>query len=397
MGIVTMALNSSPAARCPLPVTVLSGFTGAGKTALLDQLLHHRRGQRLAVIAPANHAPGCPLPAGSCRVHTAEKLVHLATEAGSYALRADLLLEAGQLARAGQFDGLLVENPGLAALQPVVRTFALGNPAYGLDLPQRTRLDSLVTVVDATRFLPDFRAPPDLPAATSGHPAPAPLRARAEVLAEQVEHANVLVLNQADQLAAAGCHRLRALLRHLNPTACLVETRRGEVPTADLLATVLAYPGVAGPAHQVPPAAGGISAQEFRDERPFHPARLWYFLHGGGAAGLLRAQGLCWLASRPEDVLSWQQAGPACRLAPAGTWWAAVPDRHQDPGFRRDAAALRARWHPQFQDRVNTLRFIGLDLDPARFRADLTACLCTPLEISRWRRGATFSDPWPQN
>ena len=379
-----MASTSSSVARPRLPVTVLSGFAGAGKTTLLHQLLHHRAGQRLAVITPEDHAP-----VGSCHVRTTEKIIHLATEADSYALRADLLLEAGQLARAGHLDGLLVENPGLAALQPVVRTFALGNPAYGLDLPQRTRLASLVTVVDATRFLPDFLAPPDLPAAASGPTTP--LRARAEVLAEQVEHANVLVLNQADQLAAAERHRLRALLHQLSPTACLVETRRGEVPATAQLATILAYPG---PAHQAPPAAG-ISTQEFRDERPFHPARLWYFLHGRGAAGLLRSQGLCWLASRSEDVLSWQQAGPAGQLAPVGTWWAAVPDRDRDPGFRRAAPVLRARWHPQFQDRVNTLRFIGLDLNPARFCAELTACLCTPLEISRWRRGATFSDPWP--
>jgi hypothetical protein len=78
-----------------------------------------------------------------------------------------------------------------------------------------------------------------------------------------------------------------------------------------------------------------------------------------------------------------------------GTWWAAVPNRHLDPGYQRDARALRARWHPQFQDRVNTLSFTGLNLDKARRRADLTACLCTPLEISRWRRGAIFPEPWP--
>ncbi|GAA3945405.1 GTP-binding protein [Hymenobacter algoricola] len=390
-----MPINAipSPAPR-RLSVTVLNGFSGAGKTTLLNHLLHERKELNVAVIV-SDQRPAAATEAAGTLSRTEEKVVRLATAAGSHELRADLLLEAGRLAREPGFDYLLVENPGLAALKPVVRTFALGHPAYGLDLPQRTRLDALVTVVDAARFLPDFRAPADLPAAVDvGFPAGSPpLRARAEVLVEQVEQANVLVLNKTDQVSPEALRPLRALLHHLNPGARLVEASFGRVDPAELLDTGLFGPAAA---ETVPPPAHGISSTRFRDERPFHPERLWAFVRGQWPAGLLRSQGLFWLASRPDEVLRWDQAGPSWQTGPVGSWWAAVPDRDCNPAFRRDELALLARWHPQFQDRVNTLRFVGQDLDNTQLRADLESCLCTPLEIGRWRRGSLFPDPWPR-
>lgn len=388
-----MLINSPhPAAPRRLPVTVLTGFTGAGKTAVLHHLLRHRAGLKTAVIV-SNEGPAEAAPAAGTWSRTEEKVVRLATEAGCHELRADLLFEAGRLVRDPQFDYLLVESPGRAALGPVANTFARGNPAYGLDLPQRTRLDTLVTVVDAGRFLPDFLTPADLPADPEADDQT--LRARADVLTEQVEQANVLVLNKTDQARPAELAQLRTLLHHLNPTAHLVETTFGQINPGEVL-DAGRFGQAALAAGTAPARVHGIGAYRFRDERPFHPARLWAFVRQGWPAGVLRSQGLFWLASRPEEVLSWHQAGPSRRAAPVGTWWAAVPDRDQDPGFRRDELALLARWHPQFQDRVNTLRFIGRDLDEKQLRADLEACLCTPLEIGRWRRGTLFSDPWPR-
>ncbi|SFQ71835.1 GTP-binding protein [Hymenobacter arizonensis] len=387
--------TASLAAPDRLPVTVLGGFTGAGKTSVLNHLLRQRAELQLAVIS-SDSEPVAAAVAVASLSHTTEKVIRLATEAGTHELRADLLLEAGRLARDPQFGYLLVENPGLAALRPVRHTFCLGNPAYGLDLPRRTRLDTLATVVDAGRFLSDFLAPADLPA----HPddADQALGTRAEVLAEQVEQAHVLILNKTDQATPAELAQLRTLLHHLNPAARLVEARFGEVDPAELLHTGLGAMATGELFDLDPPTpAHGISTCHFRDERPFHPERLWELVRHGWPAGLLRSQGLFWLASRPEEVMGWNQAGPSRRVEPVGTWWAAVPDCDQDPGFRRDELGLLARWHPQFQDRVNTLRFVGQNLDEARLRADLQACLCTPLEIGRWRRGALFADPWPRH
>ncbi|AMJ66640.1 GTP-binding protein [Hymenobacter sp. PAMC 26628] len=304
----------SPAAPRRLPVTVLTGFPGAGKTTLLHHLLRHRAGLRAAVIG--GDPPGAPGAGRAVFSRTEEKVLRLATAAGSYELRADLLREAGRLARENCYDYLLVENPGLAAVGPVARTFALGHAAYGLDLPQRTRLDTLVTVVDAGRFAHDFGAPLD-PPANPADPDARPPAYRADVLAEQIENANVLVLNKTDRAGADELARLRALLRHLNPGARVVEAAFGRVRPADLLDTGLfrgpapdPYPDRCAAA---PPPAAGIGAVRFRDERPFHPERLWALVRRGWPAAVLRSQGLFWLASRPADALSWGQAGGSLR------------------------------------------------------------------------------------
>ena len=384
-----MHTTSSAAAPDRLPVTVLAGFAGAGKTTLLNHLLRHGAGQRPAVIISNDSPADATLTAHQGTLaHTEEKIIRLAFGAGCHELRADLLVEAGRLVRENRFDSLFIESPGPAALGPVARTFAVSPTGYGLDLPARTHLAALVAVVDASRFDQDFQAPLASP---YGSDAPAD-RAAAEVLVEQIERATVLVLNKTDLVSAREQRRLQALLHQLNPNARQLSAVFGEVAPAELFAT----DGAGQPHSQASAAVQGISAFRFRDERPFHPERLWAFVREGWPGAVMRSNGLFWLASRPEEVMSWDQAGPSRRMALAGTWWAAVPDRDQDPGYRRDELALLTRWHPQFQDRVNTLRFVGEHLDEAQLRADLESCLCTPLEIGRWRRGTLFSDPWPR-
>jgi G3E family GTPase len=381
-----------------LPVTVLTGYAGAGKTTLLRHLLRQQPPQRTAVIISHDSLPAAQQVGAAdgddwC-IRTEEKVVQLATERGRYALRADLLREAGRLARENCHDYLLLENPALADVETVVRTFQVGHLAYGLDLPHHARLDTLVAVVDAGRFFTDWHAPVECSRAT-GAVVPTPWF-RADVLAAQVEAANVVVLNKTDQAGAAELARLRAFLHQLNPKARLLAATFGQVTAAELLHTGLYRP--AAPVQETAPIpAGDFSRFCFRDARPFHPERLWQLVREAWPAAVLRSRGLFWLASRPEPVLRWDQAGPSRRAATVGRWWAAVPDRAQNPAFQREELALLARWHPEFQDRVNTLHFIGEDLDHARLRADLEACLCTPLEVGRWRRGAIFPDPWPQD
>jgi G3E family GTPase len=380
-----------------LPVAVISGAPGAGKTTVLNHLLSQPTLRAAVLVSTgAGASPTKAVPHGpglASLQYTEEKVIRLALGSNCQQIRGDVLLAAGFLVRdAAWYDCLLLENASQAAVAPVARTFApsLHYPAYGLTLSRHARLASLVTVIDASRFVADLQvsAGAALAATVAGSDSMA-----ADVLVEQVEQATVLLLTKSDLVAPEALAWLQRLLRQLNPTAQLLTATHGVVAATDLLPPT-------GPAGVAPPVAADLRPDNgaflFRDERPFHPERLWQFVRKAWPVAVLRSQGLFWLASRPEDVLSWSQAEPSRRMAPVGTWWAAVPDRDRDPAYQLDAPALRARWHPHFQDRLTTLRFSGPDLDAAQLRASLEACLCTPLEISRWRRGHLFADPWPR-
>lgn len=382
-----------------LPVAVISGAPSAGKTTLLNHLLSQQPTLRAAVLVSTGAGSASPTgaapqgPGLASLRHTEEKVIRLALGHDCQQVRGDVLLAAGPLVRdAARYGCLLIENASQAAVAPVARTFApsLNYPAYGLTLSSHARLASLVTVVYASCFVADLRA--SAGAALAATAAGSDFMA-ADVLVEQVEQATVLLLNKSDLVAPEVLAWLLRLLRQLNPTAQLLTATHGAVAATDILPP-------AGPAGVTLPVAADLRPDNgaflFRDERPFHPERLWEFVREAWPDAVLRSQGLFWLASRPEDVLSWSQAGPSRRMAPVGTWWAAVPDRDRDPAYQRDAPALRARWHPHFQDRLTTLRFSGPDLDADQLRASLEACLCTSLEVSRWRRGHLFADPWPR-
>lgn len=376
-----MSPNSiNPAAPRRLPVTVLSGFAGAGKTAMLHHLLRHRAGRQTAVIV-SDQNPSESLAAAGCLSRTEEKVVRLATEAGCHELRADLLLEAGRLARADQFDYLLVENPGRAALGPVANTFARGNPACGLDLPRRTRLDTLVTVVDAGCFLADFLRPPDLPADPEAEDQMP--RARADVLTEQVEQANVVVLNKTDQVSPADLARLRTLLQHLNPDAHLVETIFGQINPAEVLDAGhfgRAVPAAGTGAAPAPAPAHGISACRFRDERPFHPERLWAFVRPVPAALNSRLiflrQGLVRLFSR---------AAWSCSIC-----WCSVSSRRCSCCICASSACMVA-WSAAI--RASEMRPVAWAFSKAAWRASMAAWRCITRRCSfmkaRWRVSST--------
>jgi G3E family GTPase len=311
--------------------------------------------------------------------HVLEKPIRLALGTGCMRVRGDLLLEASRLVESAVYDNLLIENSCHAEAAPAAQTFAasLRQPAYGLHLGARARLTASVTVVDASRLLADLWTIEVVPA-TPDHD-----QAVADVLVEQIEQATVLLVNKTDLVSPATLADLLRLLRQLNPTAHLLTTAHGQVAADQLLAAPQPAPVPEPPAYC------------FRDERPFHPERLWQLVRERWPREVVRSRGTFWLASRPEEVLSWSQAGLSRRVAPVGTWWAAVPDRTRDPAYRREEATLLARWHPVFQDRRTELSFSGLRLDAAQLHARLSDCLCTPLEISRWRRGHSFADPWP--
>jgi G3E family GTPase len=390
-----------------LPVTVLSGFLGAGKTSLLNHVLNNREGRRVAVIV--NDMSEVNIDAQLVRQGAAalsrvdEKLVEMSNGCICCTLREDLLQEIATLARDGRFEYLLIESTGISEPLPVAETFTFANED-GSSLSTLARLDTMVTVVDAYTFLREFQRADELRDRGLARDED-DMRTIADLLIEQIEFANVLVVNKIDLVSEDARTRLEAILRSLNPGARILRAVQGKVPVSEILNTKLFDFGQAAAAsgwqkklrgeHTSETETYGIGSVVYRVRRPFHPRRLWKFLHSDSWTGVLRSKGFFWLASRMEVAFSWSQAGGVSDCAPAGPWFAVLPQEEwpADPAERQ---ALLDDWHPDFGDRRQELVFIGIDVNWARFLAQLDTCLLTEQELAhgeqRWK---ALPDPFP--
>ncbi|KUO17486.1 GTP-binding protein [Streptomyces dysideae] len=354
-----------------LPVTVLSGFLGAGKTALLNHVLANREGLRVAVIV--NDMSEVNIDAALVRggeaalSRTEERLVEMTNGCICCTLRDDLLEEVDRLAREGRFDHLLIESSGISEPMPVAATFAFARDD-GATLDDVALLDTMVTVVDAANFLPELANGDEL-AERGLAPFEDDERTVSDLLVDQIEFADVIVLNKLDLVDAESAARLRAALERLNPTARIVEAMHGRIQLQEVLGTRLfdleraqQAPGWVRELNgdHVPETEEyGVSSTVFRSGLPFHPDRLWTFvteeLDGGGHGRILRSKGFFTLASRPHVTGLWSQAGSVARF---------------EPSAARDDDA------PYAQELV----FIGTQLDAKALQAALADCLMAPGE-----------------
>ena len=390
-----------------LPVTVLSGFLGAGKTTVLSHILNNRQNKKVAVIV--NDMSEINIDASLVKNEVSlnrseEKLVEMSNGCICCTLREDLLIEINKLAKDNKFDYLVIESTGISEPLPVAETFTFADES-GESLSDVARLDTMVTVVDAVNFLKDYDEAKSIQE-TGESLGDEDERSVADLLVEQIEFANVLLISKTDLVSSKEIEKLNAILRSLNTSAHIIPISNGALEIDSVLNTGLfdfekakLAPGwlkeMRGE-HTPETEEYGISSFTYVARRPFYPDRFFNFVHNTEKFGkLIRSKGYFWLGSRLEYAGQWSQAGGIARYGFAGMFWKAVPE-HNWPTDEDSLATIKSQWEEPFGDMRQELVFIGQSLDQEAMIKALDECLVSEDDLLKdeefW---TTMNDPFP--
>ncbi|TAH00079.1 MAG: GTP-binding protein [Sphingobacteriales bacterium] len=389
-----------------LPVTVLSGFLGTGKTTLLNHILHNKENLRVAVIV--NDMSEVNIDAQLVKnegtlSRTEEKLVEMSNGCICCTLREDLMIEVEKLAKENRFDYLLIESTGISEPIPVAQTFTFVDDEKGIDLSKFSYVDTMVTVVDCLNFFKDFGTDERLQDRNLTETLE-DTRTIVNLLTDQIEFANVIILNKTDLVKPGDVKLLRALINKLNPEAKIIESQFSKIDCKEILNTGLFDFETASNSagwikelneeHTPETEEYGISSMVFRNNRPFHPARFTKFLNEDFPNNIIRSKGLFWMANAPDNAVNFSQAGGSSRMESAGVWWASMPfnERITYQDFVENKDYIEGKWSKDFGDRLNELVFIAQDFDKDDLQKQLESCLLNDEEVLLYKSGYRFDD-----
>lgn len=397
-----------------LPVTVLSGFLGAGKTSLLNHVLNNREGLKVAVIVNDMSEVNIDeklIANGSKLSRTDEKLVEMSNGCICCTLREDLMIEVEKLAKMNKFDYLLIESTGISEPIPVAQTFSFASGDDLFDLTQISRIDTMVTVVDACNFFNDFGSA-DTIIQRKMTDDQEDQRSIVNLLTDQVEFANVIILNKTDLVTTKQLGILEKTIKTLNPSARIIHAIHSKIDPKEILNTglfdydeaeqsagwqkelELAQKGIS---HSPETDEYGISSFVYRQVKPFHPQRFLEFVSRSFPRSVVRSKGIFWLASRPDHALLWSQAGGSIKAEMYGRWWAtlSMKERAMSEAYLENQDIIQSTWDNNWGDRMNELVFIGMDMNKVKIKEELDKCLVNDLETIGMESGSRFTDDWP--
>ena len=317
------------------------------------------------------------------------------------------MIEVERLAKENRFDYLLIESTGISEPIPVAQTFSFIDDENGIDLSRFSYVDTMVTVVDGFNFFKDFGSPETLIDRDLTN-IEGDFRTIVNLLTDQIEFANVIVLNKTDLISKEHLGILKATIKKLNPSAKIIESSYSKIAAKEILNTGLCDFEEAEQSagwieelnkveHTPESEEYGISSFVFRSKKPFNPERFWNYIQYRFPNNIIRSKGLFWLSSRPNQALIWGQAGGSLKGDNAGVWWSsmAFEKRIQNSVFVENQKEIENDWHKDFGDRKNEIVFIGQDIDEKQICLDLNKCLLTEKELSthKWKVG--YDDKWP--